>query len=1138
MRYRIIETSGKDHLLDTVSIVPGSFFLIKKNGDTLPERTYTINEWSANLSLVPDHNWEEDSLILATYRVFPYSFIQEYKDERLQHEKELIDQSEISYLYTYNDFREKSHSAFFDFGELDKSGSISRAISMGNNQDAVLNSTMNLQLSGELAPGVKIVAAITDNTIPIQPEGTSQQLREFDKVFIRAEADTWQVTAGDFEVQNGSGNFLRFNKKVQGAHFKTIYTAGKDNRWKMRTETAGAIARGKFAVNRFNGEEGSLGPYKLRGSNNESFIVVLAGTEKIYIDGKLMKRGANNDYIIDYNTAQLTFTPNRPITKDVRIVAEFEYAERSFNRSMFYLLQDASTENLSIQLQYFTEQDIKSQPVNQEQLLKDNIDLLKEIGDDLASAVVPNVTKVPFNNSEVLYKLTDTVVGSIIYDSIFVYSVNPDSAKYRLGFAFVGEGNGNYRQTKSAANGKVFKWVAPNNGRPQGDHEPIIQLITPKRQQMLTLSSVYQPNKKLRLNLETAISSSNLNTFSDKDNDDNTGVAVTTGLYKRFDLHKNDTLKWLFETEALYRLVNHRFTAVERFKDVEYERDWNILEDVSSNEHYGKLSIKASRPMLMNVEYNFEPLIRDHNDYSFRHSGHINFEPSNWAFKNRSSLMISENEYLPSNFVRHTSSLSRKAGNWVFKISEEGEQNRQFVPDNDSLLISSFTFQRWQCEISRVDSLKRKAIFSIGQRYDNRPENNSFILGSRADEIRTGFSSSANPSHRIDINVGYRQLNIFDESIGKDKEESLLGRVEYNHRLFNGLIRGSVFYEFGSGLEYKREFTYLEVAPGQGVYTWIDYNGDSIKQLDEFEVAVFQDEANYIRIFTPTNEFERVYTMQYSQSLQIDPASIANRDKRFGEFISRFSNQGHYNIEQKSATTNMLKALDPYFPDMDDPHLQSLSVSLRNTLFYNRSSSKYSIDYTSAMNESKLMMVNGFESRSRVQHILRSRWNIIRNYILHFDVNRGASKRASGFFSANDYDIDIWSGAATIQYQPGTQYRISLKYQYSNKKNLLGHKGEHALLNRATAEFRYTRPSKGSLNCMLEYVSVDYNSTQQNSVAFEMLEGLRPGNNFQWTVGYQRILANNMQISLQYNGRKSETNPMIHVGTVQVRAFF
>ncbi len=53
-----------------------------------------------------------------------------------------------------------------------------------------------------------------------------------------------------------------------------------------------------------------------------------------------------------------------------------------------------------------------------------------------------------------------------------------------------------------------------------------------------------------------------------------------------------------------------------------------------------------------------------------------------------------------------------------------------------------------------------------------------------------------------------------------------------------------------------------------------------------------------------------------------------------------------------------------------------------------------------------------------------------------------------------------------------------------------------------------------------------------------MLESLKTGNNYTWNLGYQRSISKNLQISVQYNGRKSETNKTIHSGGMEVRAFF
>ena len=72
----------------------------------------------------------------------------------------------------------------------------------------------------------------------------------------------------------------------------------------------------------------------------------------------------------------------------------------------------------------------------------------------------------------------------------------------------------------------------------------------------------------------------------------------------------------------------------------------------------------------------------------------------------------------------------------------------------------------------------------------------------------------------------------------------------------------------------------------------------------------------------------------------------------------------------------------------------------------------------------------------------------------------------------------------------------------------------------------------------LEFLKLTETGTPGFSAQYELREGLQPGFNAIWQVFTTYYILKNVELSLTYDGRASQTILVIHTGRVQVRAFF
>ncbi len=1126
LRSKTIATN-QSVVLDSLSIVPNTLSIA--DFDT----SYYQLDW-VKATLKWTRPIERDSVVIR-YRVFPYkvnSVAQRFTYDSVMN-------NFIAQPFVFNrSGQQPSTNSLFQFGEMDYNGSFGRALSFGNNQDVVLNSQFNLQLSGLIGDSIQVAAAITDNNIPIQPDGTTQQLNEFDRVWLQFKKRGWEINLGDIDLRQNQNHYLSFYKRLQGLSYGQSTRLGAVA--KNDLLISGAVAKGKFTRNILELQEGNQGPYRLKGANNEFFFIVLAGTERVFLDGVLLQRGEDQDYVINYNTAEIAFTPRRMITKDVRIQVEFEYADRNYLNSFLYASnQTVVNKKLQINIAAYSNADSKSSPINQ-QLDPQQKQFLNSIGDNTRNAYFPNAVLDTFALGKILYAKRDTVMNGIAY-TIYVFSNDKDSARYNLSFSDVGVNRGNYISNFNGANGKVYRWVAPVNGIPQGNFEPASLLVTPKKQQMVTIGGVYDLDSRTQFKAELALSNSDINTFSVIDKENDKGLAGRVLGSRNFTVNNVGHTKFNVKAAAGYEFVDQRFRPLERLRSVEFYRDWGLpFQPVQAFEHLSFGSIELTDAKANSLQYTATSYLRNRTYQGVRHSLVHNHDIKGWQFKNVFNLTTIQSTQNNGFFLRPTIELN-KILTRLKNISIGGSylQEHNELKDQSGIVTPlSFAFTTVSAFIKSNQAKENRLALTYFTRSDKLPVAKTLEQVDRSHNFNLTTELLANAKHQVRMNITYRQLQVINSRLTNLKpENSLLGRVEYAINEMKGFITGNALYEIGSGQEQRRDFSYIQVPAGRGEFTWNDYNSDSIPQLNEFEIALYPDQAKYIRIFTPTNDFVKANYTQFNYTISLNPRmlSASFRKKKIGDLVGRFNIQSAFQVNVKEIATGSV-LFNPFKGNVNDTALLTVNNIISNTLSFNRFSTRWGVDVTNNINFNRGLLTYGFETRRLDEWIMKGRWTIARQYTIELIQRAGTNSLATPKFSNRNYALKNLSFEPRFTFTKGTNYRVQSSYLYNQRTNEPQYGGERSVSNAFNLEGKYNAVNNTSLTGKFTYNVISYTGQVNSTVSYIMLDALLPGRNLLWNLDLTRRLGNNLEVSFQYEGRKLGETRSIHIGRASLRA--
>lgn len=1014
---------------------------------------------------------------------------------------------------------------------LSTRGSLTRGLSLGSEQALKVDSGLRLQVSGKVAEGVEVVAALTDQNTPIQPEGNTQTLQEIDKVFVQINSARFNATLGDFELIYGNSEFARYSRKLQGARLEIGRGFASETQMLSPTSfnfvVSGATSRGQYTTFNFTGIEGNQGPYQLRGERGQIDLLVLAGTERVWVDGEPMTRGENNDYVIDYASGQITFTRKRLITADSRITIDFQYSDERFRRNLYSAQAHASAWQRRVQWQttLLRESDDKDNPLGFE-LSNNNLAALVAAGDSAASRDGATRTTVPERGDYTLRS-----------DSVWVY-VGKDSGEYDVRFSDVGEGNGEYRYRGFGH----FEYLGKNLGR----YLPIVLLTPAQQHEIIDNRLEVQPLRGVSLISELAVSRLDLNQYSNSDDEDNAGRAWLAALHiDRQKLRMGNTALGEIDLQLRYRNKSERYRDIDRSDVVEFDRRWNLS---SLSKNSGEEILESTLNYAPMAGWNWKASLGSLQRGFAQNS-------SRWeigtVLKRNAKRGWPELQYQIENIAREEGLASdskwlRQRGNlnWALwklrpRFGYEAEDRKDAVLDS----TGGFRFESVTAGLGVEMRRGLRFSFSQNERRDDTRNARGILPKSVAHTQSYALQVEQWKNLSLGLNYTHRARTFDDAKLGNDTRSDLAD-LQAQYAALRRAFTNDLHYQITNTQAARQERVFFQVPRGEGNYRFDATLNDYVPD------PVFGD---FILRVLNTEDFVPVVELRVRNKMRWKFAQLFNAEKQKAESASRrawwqrtlaaLSTETFLRLEERTQETDVWQIYRLKFSRFQNEANTLFGVqSLQQDLYVWENQRSKSVRYRFiALRELNQQLLEGRSKRNQSLHELRLTLALSPKLSSQTELrlnNENVYVNVSG--RMNRY-LRSHSVETEMSYRPRPVLELANAATVLHDRDLYFEARRPPLSVLALSlrpRMTYSLRGKGRLSSEFEWVRVQVEPRGQ-VLPYELARGNREGTTLRWNLAFEYRVSGNVNFSLSYLGRKeAEREQIAHLGKMEMRASF
>ncbi len=1136
--------------LSDLFILENSLLLRHEDGSLLDASLYTLHAPSGIIRLSKELRdsilFRDDTLRLrATYSYLPLSLPQTIALREIRVETDSTG-AERSIL---TGSRSTSLTASDIFGpSFQRSGSITRGVTIGTNRDLTVESGLRLQFRGMIAEDVEVIGSLTDEDTPIQAEGNTRTLREVDNIFFEVRSPVADGTLGLFYAEEKGSEFTRFRRKLQG-----VRALGKFGSIGS-TQVVAAISPGTFRSQEFQGREGDQGPYRLTGEEGERDIVVLAGTERVFIDGVEMVRGREYDYVIDYGTAEVTFQPSRPITGFHEITIDFEYTTRRYSRSFLAAAHNGTLldSTLDFHLSWVREGDDPDAPLDLEYSDED-LRLLAAAGADPSGAVRSGVRFVGRSDTASgLYRRADTVINGSTFEAYRYDPASPE-ALYDVTFSRSPDGVGDYR---NVAFGR-YDYIGPG----LGEYLPVIYLPLPAIEQVAAFGVEYRPAATSTLQAEVALGGVDRNRLSNLAGTSLSGVALKAEGRTVDDSVSIAGLEiGALSARAALRYLEAGFQPVGRISEPEFERVWNTesrlggsgFDDLVAEAEFGwrperGLDLKAEVGRLLRGDF----FTSTRQTYQFRYGrseGKLVVDGALALIDSRDTVRGG----IDGDWKKVAAGTSYRIGRITPGVRGAWQKKEERHRATDTLTTRSFRFMEGGPDLLLDLSFMRTTISSRLRLDDSVrfvPELGESMFVAESRSITHGLRGSllGVRALRSTVDFSWRERR-FDSVPGGNvptrlDNTTILARSETTWTPFDRGVELDLVYNVQTEQAARLQRLFIQVPVGQGGYIWVDLDSNSLQSENEFRETI-TGEGEYIRINLPTEELFPVVDLDADVRLRLDPSRFLKKETTIGSLLRGVVTETNLRLEEKSNTEDessiYLLQLSSFFNDS--------TTILGNALFQQdlylfEDRRDVNIRLRSTTRKGVTRLFSGVERSDLLDRSIRIRWAPTRDVGLEFNGSLGErSLLGDGLDQSRAYDLDISEISADFSYRPERALELGWVFRLRAAEDIVTPQPRITTLSGNEIRGIYSIETKGRLRATLERTVVEGGGVEEGelfSLPFQLTDGYGIGSTWVGRLSFDYRFGANIQATISYTGRADPpANRVIHTGGAEVRAFF